>query len=53
MPSFAENTQAVIIVWENAEQFQAAATPVFGSSEYQDFASNLDVEAYFASFPTK
>lgn len=53
IPSLAENTQAVIIVWENAEKFQAAATPIFGTKEYQDFASNLDVETYFASSPTK
>ena len=29
IPNLAENTQAVIIVWENAEKFQAAATPIF------------------------
>lgn len=53
MPSLAENTQAVIIVWENIEKFQAAATPIFGSNEYQEFAANLDVETYFATSPTK
>lgn len=53
MPSLAENTQAVIIVWENTEKFQAAATPIFGTQEYQNFAANLDVETYFASSPTK
>lgn len=53
MPNLAENTQAVIIVWENAQKFQAAATPIFSTKEYQEFASNLDVETYFATFPTK
>lgn len=52
MPTPAENTQAVIIVWENAEKFQAAAKPIFGTKEYQEFAENLDVETYFASSPT-
>ena len=51
IPSLAENTQAVIIVWENAEKFQAAATPIFGTKEYQEFAENLDVETYFATSP--
>lgn len=51
MPVKAENTQAVIIVWNNAEQFQAAATPIFGSAEYQAFASQLDVKSYFATSP--
>lgn len=49
VPKLAENTQAVIIVWENGEKFQAAAQPIFGSSEYQEFAAKLDVETYFAS----
>ena len=31
MPELAENTQAVIIVWESAEHFQTAANPVFAS----------------------
>lgn len=53
IPSLAENTQAVVIVWENAEKFQAAAQPVFGTKEYQEFAANLDVETYFASSPTQ
>jgi hypothetical protein len=53
VPTPAENTQAVIIVWENAEKFQAAAQPIFGSEEYQQFAANLDVETYFASSPTQ
>lgn len=53
IPSLAENTQAVIIVWENAEKFQAAARPIFGSKEYQDFSGNLYVETYFATSPTK
>lgn len=51
MPSLAENTQAVIIVWEDAQKFQAAAQPIFGSQEYQQFSANLDVESYFASSP--
>ena len=53
MPKLAENTQAVTIVWDNAEKFQAAATPIFGTKEYQQFAENLDVETYFANIPTK
>ena len=53
MPSLAENTQAVIIVWENPEKFQAAATPIFGSKEYADLSQNLDVETYFATSPAK
>ncbi len=53
VPALAENTQAVIIVWENAEKFQAAATPIFGTAEYQNFAANLEVETYFATFPSK
>jgi hypothetical protein len=53
MPTLAENTQAVIIVWENVEKFQAAATPIFGTKEYQEFAASLDVETYFATSPTK
>jgi len=53
VPSLAENTQAVIIVWENPLKFQAAAQPIFGTKEYQNFAANLDVETYFASSPTK
>lgn len=53
IPTMAENTQAVIIVWENAEKFQAAATPIFGSKEYQEFAENLEVETYFATSPLK
>ena len=53
MPSLAENTQAVIIVWDNPEKFQAAATPIFGSKEYQEFAVNLEVETYFATSPTE
>ena len=38
---------------ENAEKFQAVATPVFSTKEYQEFAANLEVETYFASTPTK
>ncbi|NRA52446.1 MAG: hypothetical protein HRU12_25235 [Phaeodactylibacter sp.] len=53
MPKLAENTQAVTIVWDNAEKFQAAATPIFGTKEYQQFPENLDVETYFANIPTK
>jgi hypothetical protein len=53
IPTLAERTQAVIIVWKNAEQFQAAATPIFGTKEYQEFAENLEVETYFAAFPVK
>lgn len=53
IPTLADNTQAVIIVWENVEKFQAAATPIFGSMEYQNFAKDLDVETYFATSPTK
>lgn len=53
MPKLAENTQAVIIVWENSEKFQAAATPIFGSKEYADFSSLIDVKSYFATFATK
>jgi hypothetical protein len=53
IPNLADNTQAVIIVWENAEKFQAAAQPIFASKEYQEFAENLDVETYFATSPTK
>ncbi len=53
IPGLAENTQAVIIVWENAEKFQAAAQPIFGTEAYQAFAANLDVETYFATFPIK
>lgn len=53
MPNLAENTQAVIIVWDSPETFQAAATPIFGSTEYGAFAANLEVETYFATSPTK
>ncbi len=52
VPKLAENTQAVIIVWENAEKFQTAATPIFGSKKYEEFAANLEVETYFATSPT-
>ncbi|MEZ4984697.1 MAG: hypothetical protein R2795_06630 [Saprospiraceae bacterium] len=51
MPQFQEGVQAVIIVWDNVEDFQKAANPIFGSTEYQNFASNLEVSAYFATFP--
>jgi len=53
LPTLQENTQAVIIVWERAEKFQAAAEPIFGTKEYQNFAANLEVETYFATSPTK
>lgn len=53
MPTLAENTQAVIIVWENGEKFQAAATPIFGSEQYQAFSALIDVQSYFATSPTK
>jgi len=53
IPSLAENTQAVIIVWEDAAKFQAAATPIFGTKEYQEFAESLEVETYFATSPTQ
>jgi hypothetical protein len=53
MPQFMEGTQAVIIVWENIEAFQAAANPIFASDAYQNFAKNLEVSAYFASAPVK
>lgn len=46
-----ENTQAVMIVWENATKFNAAATPIFGTTEYQEFAEVIDVETYFATNP--
>lgn len=51
VPNLADNTQAVMIVWESPEKFQAAATPIFSTKEYLDFAAKIDVEAYFASFP--
>ena len=52
-PKLAENTQAVIIVWENAEKFQKAATPIFSSKEYADFSDLIEVKSYFATFATK
>jgi len=51
IPSLAEHTQAVVIVWESTEKFQAAAQPIFGTTEYQEFGANLEVESYFASTP--
>ncbi len=51
MPQFQEGVQAVIIVWENVAVFQAAAGSIFASTEYGNFAKNLDVSAYFASNP--
>ncbi|WP_027003063.1 hypothetical protein [Hugenholtzia roseola] len=53
MPQFQQGVQAVIIVWENATAFQKAANPIFGTPEYQNFAQNLEVSAYFASSPLK
>lgn len=53
IPNLAENTQAVIIVWENSEKFQGAAQPIFASEEYNNFASGVDVQTYFATSPTK
>lgn len=53
MPHLAENTQAVIIVWESITSFQAAAEPVLSSELYQKFSSQIDVQSYFASVPTK
>ncbi|MCB0662417.1 MAG: hypothetical protein KDC24_06740 [Saprospiraceae bacterium] len=53
MPTLAENTQAVIIVWENGELFNAAAPKIFGTTAYQEFASKIDVDAYFATIPGK
>lgn len=53
IPKLAEDTQAVIIVWENPEKFQAAATPIFGSNEYADFANLIEVKSYFATFVSK
>lgn len=53
MPTLAENTQAVIIVWENSEKFQAAAGKIFASTEYANFAGLIEVQSYFASSPTK
>ncbi|TDK47943.1 hypothetical protein [Algoriphagus formosus] len=53
MPNLAENTQAVIIVWENGEKFQAAAPQIFPSKPYVEFAEMIEVESYFAAFPSK
>jgi hypothetical protein len=53
VPTLAENTQAVVIVWDDPEVFQAAATPIFGTKEYQDFAAAIEVETYFATSPVK
>lgn len=50
IPSLSENTQAVIIVWDNVEQFQAAATPIFNSKEYAAFSNLIEVQSYFATF---
>lgn len=53
MPTLQENTQAVVIVWESTEVFQNAANPIFASTEYNNFAQNLEVSTYFASSPVK
>ncbi|HMQ47435.1 MAG TPA: hypothetical protein PKA00_08845 [Saprospiraceae bacterium] len=53
MPVLQENTQAVIIVWESAAQFQSAVPGIMQSPESAAFMSMLDVKAYFASSPTE
>ncbi len=53
MPTLAENTQAVIIAWETAEQFQAGAQAIFASKEAADFFALIDVENYLATSPTE
>lgn len=53
IPSLAENTQAVIISWKSAEQFQAAVQPIFASKEAADFFSIIDVESYLATSPAE
>jgi len=51
MPQLQENTQAVIIVWDNAEVFQAAVPTIMSSEESKDFMGSLDVKSYFAAMP--
>jgi hypothetical protein len=53
MPKLKENTQAVIITWENAEAFQKAAQPLFQTKEYAGFSSKVDASTYFATSPVK
>lgn len=53
MPVLQENTQAVIIVWESAEKFQAAVPTIMGTAEAQAFMPTVTPSAYFASSPTK
>jgi hypothetical protein len=52
-PRLAENTQAVIIVWDDPARFQAAAEPIFASPEYAAFAGQLSVKTYFACSPAE
>lgn len=52
-PNLIENKQAVIIVWESMDKFQAAAQAIFGTQQYQDFAAQIDVSAYFATMPVQ
>lgn len=51
MPVMQEKTQAVIIVWENAEKFQAAVPGIMQSPESAAFMPMVEVKAYFASSP--
>ncbi len=53
MPVLQENTQAVIIVWESAEQFQAAVPAIMESKEQAAFLPTVEPSVYFASSPTK
>jgi hypothetical protein len=53
VPSLVENTQAVIIVWENVEKFQSASQSISVSKEFQEYVANLEVETFFAASPTR
>ncbi len=53
MPVLQDNTQAVIIVWENAEKFQAAVPSIMESKESADFMPNVEPSVYFAANPLK
>jgi len=53
MPVAQENTQAVLIVWESPEKFQAAASSIMQSPEAAAFMPLLEVKAYFAASPMK
>lgn len=53
MPILQENTQAVIIVWENAAKFQAAVPVIMQSTESADFMAAVEPFVYFAANPTK